>query len=121
MTTGRVGARGQCGGLDLYLYIMGRGRSGSTILDILLGNSSQIESVGELVFALSRADRDRCSCGLMLSHCFFWRQVRSRLEAEGIAWDEACNMLDRGPAGLWRVWLAGRADPAMVRRAEVTR
>jgi hypothetical protein len=100
---------------------MGRGRSGSTILDILLGNSSQIESVGELVFGLSRADRERCSCGLSLSDCTFWSRVRCNLEAEGFRWDEACRMLDRGAAGLWRVWRAGCTDPAMIRRAQISR
>ena len=105
----------------MYLYIMGCGRSGSTILDILLGNSSQIESVGELVFALSRADREQCSCRLSLSDCTFWSRVRRDLEAEGIRWSEACSMLDRGAAGLWRVWRAGSTDPAMVRRAQITR
>ena len=96
---------------------MGCGRSGSTILDILLGNSSQIESVGELVFALSRADVERCSCGLSLSDCTFWSRVRCDLEAEGIGWGEVCGMLDRGAAGVWRVWRAGHTDPGMVRRA----
>ena len=105
----------------MYFYIMGRGRSGSTILDILLGNSSQIESVGELVFGLSRADREGCSCGQRLSDCAFWGRVRYDLEAEGIRWDEACNMLDRGAAGLWRVWRAGRNHPALIRRAKIAR
>ena len=66
----------------MYLYITGRGHSGSTILDILLGNSSQIESVGELLAGLSRADREPCSCGATMSDCGFWREVRSRVEAE---------------------------------------
>jgi hypothetical protein len=105
----------------LYFYIMGRGRSGSTILDILLGNGTQIESVGELVFGLSQADRDPCSCGLSLSQCPFWRRVRSDLEAQGYGWDEACAMLDRGIGGLWRVWRARPTDAVMVRRARITR
>ena len=105
----------------MYLYIMGRGRSGSTILDILLGNSRQIESIGELTFGLSRADDDPCSCGARVSDCAFWREVRSRLEAEVIRWNEVCNMLDRGVSGLWRVWRAGTTDPAILRKAHVTR
>jgi len=105
----------------LYFYVMGRGRSGSTILDILLGNSSQIESVGELVFGLTRADREQCSCGQSLANCAFWSRVRRDLEAQGFGWDEACSMLDRGAVGLWRVWRSGRTDSTMVRRAETTR
>ena len=53
----------------MYLYIMGRGHSGSTILDILLGNSTRIESVGELLSGLSRADHQMCSCGVMVPDC----------------------------------------------------
>jgi Sulfotransferase family len=105
----------------MYLYIMGRGRSGSTILDILLGNSGQIESVGELLFGLSRADHAPCSCGASMSECSFWRRVRSRLEGEGITWDEACGMLDRGAGGLWRIWRAGQTDPAVMRKALITK
>ena len=104
----------------MYIYIMGRGRSGSTILDILLGNSSEIESVGELLFGLSLVDREACSCGATVSDCVFWREVRSRVEAEGIAWEEACNV-DMRAADVWRVWRAGDADPEMARRVRITR
>jgi hypothetical protein len=104
----------------MYLYIMGRGYSGSTILDILLGNSSEVESVGELLAGLSRADREPCSCGATIPNCPFWREVRSRVEAEGIPWDEACRIGDPGARALWRVWHAGRADPVMARRAQIT-
>ena len=38
----------------MYLYVMGRGHSGSTILDILLGGGAAVESVGELVSGLER-------------------------------------------------------------------
>ena len=92
----------------MYIYITGRGHSGSTILDILLGNSSQIASVGELLAGLSRADQGACSCGATMSDCGFWREVRSRAEAEGITWDEVCGIADLGAAALWRVWRAGR-------------
>jgi Sulfotransferase family len=104
----------------MYLYIIGSGHSGSTILDILLGNSSQIESVGELLSGLRRVNPERCSCGAMMPDCAFWREVQSQVEAEGITWDEARRIADPGPAGLWRVWHAGSADPAMVRRGQIT-
>jgi Sulfotransferase family len=100
---------------------MGRGYSGSTILDILLGNSSQIESVGQLLSGMRRADREVCSCGATMPDCLFWRKVRGRVEAEGIAWDEACRIEDLGVTGLWRVWYAGNTDPAVARRAQITR
>jgi hypothetical protein len=105
----------------MYLYIVGSGHSGTTILDILLGNGSQIESVGELLAGLSRADREPCSCGAIMPDCAFWREVRSRVEAENITWGEACRITDPGAAGLWRVWHASSADPGMVRRGQITR
>ena len=114
----------------MYLYITGRGHSGSTILDILLGNSSQIASVGELLAGLSRADREPCSCGVTMSDCGFWREVRSRVEAEGFPWREVCRIadtdasgriVDAGATGLWRVWLAGRANSTMAHRARIMR
>jgi Sulfotransferase family len=105
----------------MYLYIIGRGHSGSTILDILLGNSSQIESVGQLLSGMSHANREVCSCGAAMPECPFWRETRTWVEAEGIGWDEACRIEDLGAAGLWRVWYAGSADLSMARRARVVR
>jgi hypothetical protein len=102
---------------------MGRGHSGSTILDILLGNSEQIESVGELLSGLNPASRNKiCSCGAAIPDCTFWREVRHRLRAEGIAWDEVSDIAEIGAAGLWRVWRAGNADPTLLaRRVRITR
>lgn len=38
----------------MYIYVMGRAHSGSTILDILLGNAAASESLGELVAAAGK-------------------------------------------------------------------
>jgi hypothetical protein len=105
----------------MYLYIMGHGHSGSTILDILLGNSSQIESVGELLSGLGRNDHAICSCGARMPDCPFWSEVRWQVEADGITWDEARGAPARRAAGMWRAWQAGRADPVMARRVQITR
>ena len=105
----------------MYLYVVGSGHSGSTILDILLGNSSQIESVGELFAGLNWVrDNQICSCGMAMPDCPYWREIQSRVEAEGISWGEACAIAEGGLAGLWRVWHTGKADPVMARRAWVT-
>lgn len=61
----------------MLIYIMGRGHSGSTILDIILGNSAQLESVGELMAGLSREGEDEiCACGEPMQDCAHWREVR---------------------------------------------
>lgn len=107
----------------MYLYIMGRGYSGSTILDILLGGSDRIESVGELIYGLSRAGREVCSCGEPIPACPFWREVRQRTEAEGVDWDEACRANAtqlRASTQFWRVWCTRPNDPAAQRLAWIT-
>src|SRR5262249_8821193 len=62
------------------LYILGAGRSGSTILDIALGNSPEICSSGELVHLHERGwlDDQHCACGERVNRCAFWRDVKSR-------------------------------------------
>lgn len=60
------------------LYIMGAGRSGSTILDILLSQHERIVGVGELVRFL-RPDwneEEPCSCGSPSFSCAFWAKVQ---------------------------------------------
>lgn len=63
------------------LYIVGSGRSGSTVLSRLLGAHPDIVSVGELLnyrqFFESAEERERhCSCGSALLDCSFWKRVR---------------------------------------------
>jgi hypothetical protein len=59
------------------LYIAGRGHSGSTILDLLLGNSFEIESVGEFSSIRKREASLLCaSCG---SECDVLEEVLYKL------------------------------------------
>lgn len=64
------------------LYIAGYGRSGSTVLDVLLSGHPRVASVGELVFLGNDwQDEDRkCACGVPYENCLFW---------EGLFKDEA--------------------------------
>lgn len=64
------------------IYIAGNGRSGSTLLDILLGNMSGHFSIGELSFFSSNGliDDEYCSCGARVNSCTFWKPVAD-------AWD----------------------------------
>lgn len=103
-----------------YIYIAGRGRSGSTILDIILGNSSEIESVGEMIAGLSRVDREVCSCGAAVLECPFWLQVRQGLMSVGLDLTDVGGMLRPGIAGIWRNW-RGRADGSTMKRVRFTR
>lgn len=59
------------------LYVAGYGRSGSTILDIILSNHSKIAGVGEVSNLLDDwANPARpCSCGKPYQVCEFWRDL----------------------------------------------
>lgn len=61
------------------LYIVGVGRSGSTLLDTLLGSDPSIEGLGEVdKLPLTTADGERCACGATGLQCEFWTAVRNR-------------------------------------------
>lgn len=69
------------------LYIAGAGRSGSTLLERLLGQLPECVAVGEARH-LWREDPStaRCGCGRVLTDCLYWREV---MECGGIAFDAA--------------------------------
>ena len=61
-------------------FIGGSGRSGSTMLDLLLGNSPYVQSTGEIMrLSLYARTAQPCTCGALLQDCEFW----SRVQAEG--------------------------------------
>jgi len=59
------------------VYLAGLGRSGSTLLERLLGEMRGACPAGEVVHMWLRSVRDdeRCGCGQPFSSCPFWRQV----------------------------------------------
>ena len=74
-----------------YVYIMGRGHSGSTVLDAILGHTSSIESVGELVSGMARLDAP-CSCDCTMRVCPYWINIRNRFEScSGYSWGYAAS------------------------------
>ena len=63
------------------LYIIGDGRSGSTLLNIALGNHPDAVAAGELCNVqryLWRQD-NWCSCGTPVHECSFWGAVSTML------------------------------------------
>lgn len=77
------------------LYIGGLGRSGSTLLDLMLGQLPGFCAVGELSYVWARADDDLCGCGRPFAGCPFWLRVGD--EAFG-GWDR----MDRSEAARLR-------------------
>ena len=82
MTTAQVepgtpGERSAPAGPVRVLYIGGLGRSGSTLLDRMLGRLDDVWSVGELVHLWERGlkENNRCGCGRCFADCPFWRRV----------------------------------------------
>ena len=70
------------------VYIAGSGRSGSTILERVLGQMPGFVNVGELIDLHRRSpEGERCGCGLAFTACPFWLGVGKR--AFG-GWDTGC-------------------------------
>jgi len=67
------------------LYIAGDGRSGSTLLERLLGCHPALFPVGELkqIWERSFIDDQLCSCGAAFSACPLWKQIRETMQAQG--------------------------------------
>ena len=59
------------------VYIGGIGRSGSTLVDRLLGQVPGVCAIGELVYTWQRgiAEGNRCGCGEPFQQCPFWEEV----------------------------------------------
>jgi hypothetical protein len=66
------------------VYVASIGRSGSTLLELLLGAHPDIATIGELHLWPHeiRAGRSRlpCGCGLPLDECAFWQEMRRRVD-----------------------------------------
>lgn len=62
------------------LFLGGLGRSGSTLLELILAQSDDVCAVGEVVHLWERGLRldERCGCGARFSACPFWAQVGDR-------------------------------------------
>lgn len=81
----------------MYIYVSGRGHSGSTVLDVLLGNSKSVVSVGELASGLGRMQTGgTCSCGYTTDDCQFWAKVRTRFaRLTDRSWEDAAESVYR--------------------------
>jgi hypothetical protein len=67
---------------DLLVFIGGSGRSGSTLMELLLNRNSLIRSVGEF-FRLNqyaRTNMEPCTCGRPVMDCPFWLDVQEELQ-----------------------------------------
>jgi hypothetical protein len=78
------------------IYVMGAGRSGSTILGVLLGNCADVLFAGELYKWLPRAGAPKLTDARRVE---FWGSVRARLTMpQGLAPGEVHRYLERSSA-----------------------
>ncbi len=77
-----------------YVYIVGRGHSGSTLLELLLARHPQIAAMGELERLSLQFARTQlpypglCSCGERPGDCPVWSEVAKAIQREfGVAMD----------------------------------
>lgn len=68
------------GGRPVVVYIAGSGRSGTTLLERMVGAVPGYVNVGELIDLFRRVaiDDERCGCGETFSTCPFWQEVGDR-------------------------------------------
>jgi hypothetical protein len=68
------------------MFVGGYGRSGSTILDILLDRVPGITAVGEFRHLFGRAlgDNELCSCGKPFNDCGYWGAVLAKAFPNGV-------------------------------------
>ena len=71
------------------IYILGSGHSGSTLLDLIIGSHSYIESAGEIDRFWryvshqppQTGEKERfCTCGQPIDQCQYWNKVRYELK-----------------------------------------
>jgi len=64
------------------LFIVGEGRSGSTLLEKALASSPGVFGAGELIHVWERGflDNQLCACGEPFKSCSLWRQVSDELK-----------------------------------------
>src|ERR1700732_2478155 len=89
------------------LFITGAARSGSTLLDRVIGMHEGFFSSGELTFIWQRSFRENhlCGCGVPFHDCDFWREVSdSAFGVEPAEVDaEAAEHLKAKVDSKWRV------------------
>lgn len=88
------------------VYILGRRHCGSTILDIVMGNAATTQSVGEMIFGLSRYPNEPVAGGGTVATNAFWRRVKLAFEGRGtVSLDEAAQRLHEAFALRRLPWL----------------
>jgi hypothetical protein len=100
------------------VYIAGMARSGSTLLEAILGGMGDAEPIGESCFFWERAvlEETKCSCGRWARECPFWGSIIAEARSRTPVPPTEIHRLFRrygAHAGMLRtpVWRSGPVDP----------
>jgi len=95
-------------GLPEILYIMGTGRSGTTILEVLLANNPAIAGAGELkhIFRDGYIANRSCACGKAARDCAHWVRVLQSTGWERADWMRMAALLQRLESHAAFPWVA---------------
>lgn len=63
------------------IYIAGLYHTGSTLLDLLLGNLPNVIGLGEIFKCFHDKFEEQCSCGKTIENCPFWGEVLSKYDS----------------------------------------
>jgi len=64
------------------IYIAGLYHTGSTLLDLTLGNLPNVIGLGEIYKGLREGFEDKCSCGKSKEDCIFWGEINRIIEEQ---------------------------------------
>lgn len=75
-------------GRTRVLFIVGKGRSGSTLVGDVLGGYPGVFHMGEVwrLWSHGILGPHSCSCGLRVNHCPLWSEVLNRLASSSARW-----------------------------------
>ena len=101
----KANATEQANDLPRLVYIAGYGRSGSTLLDIVLGDHPDLASVGALHNLPAWLEGDLpCACGKPFSRCPFWSAVGEKAGPIMLVTDEDQRAIEGRSALVRRLW-----------------
>lgn len=89
------------------LFVLGKGRSGSTLLGSILGGVEGLFNAGELrrIWDWGLVNRYLCGCGVLVPDCSVWGRVLAELEDEGsLPGPEEAARLTREVTSWWNVY-----------------
>lgn len=98
------------------VFVMGTGRSGSTVLDLFLGQHPKIQCAGELCNVVNRGwiGGEYCSCGQRVPECAFWADVRSVWEkltgARAEEYERLRSLVENKRSTFWRMLRSERPE-----------